>query len=282
MRKVFLIVSGILIVLSGVMFFYFSDCFNANEEKTISVLSYYGTIVEEKAPISLNLYSNKKDSELLYTQNATLSIYNENIHIEPVFKSIEIVGSAIYENGLYYNYELNVLFNTNEIYIKDAFCKISFPNKEYIFSLGTIEIIKIGDYEPLNLESIWGLSYDKPYLSLAGININLNDRYKMIEMVNIGTPFHVYPVNGNLNDTNEIKDIIDDYNYHYQSNGFLSLDGKNVLLIISYDEELYLANTFMLLRIDNKDYYLYNYNYLKSNDLDARSVLINEGVINAT
>ena len=287
MRKVYVISAVSILVIS--LFIILCNTFNGNnkEEVVYSVKTYYSYLATDEVDLSIRLYSTNDNSLLLYSKEAVVMLHDKKLENMILVNVTDIynIGTALYKNTTLYEYELIVNLKTDTLLIEECYIKITFPNNEYDFNIGKLEIKpKEYDYEFINFTNLYGVSDDE---LLKGIVCTIKNDRKcdiVITNISIGDSFFMYLNNSNKTEVNEssyINDYIDSNAIDISLSNplYINSDSNETFIIpIIYLEELYLYNFYMLIEMNGESSYFNNFIYIDSNDLNSISNYVSKGL----
>lgn len=287
MRKFIVIFSVFLLFVSILLIVFFVNKDNSIEEKTYSLKTSYAYLSDGEVEAVIKIYSNDKNSILKYADKAQVSLHDkseENVLSVDVIKSY-ISNNTIYKEETFYEYSLILKVNISNVKITECYMTLKFSNKAYTFYIGSLEIKEnIYKENKFKIVGLYGVS-SRDNISLAGIVLTIkNDEDKNIVINNIYIGEN-YQVLLNQENINSVKDssVIEDYYQNDQSitNFITFIKGETTTFIlpIKYLKNQYLNNCYMLFEIDNEIYYLSNYNYINSNDLEGLEIYLLKGLI---
>ena len=122
-------------------------------------------------------------------------------------------------------------------------------------------------------------------MTLSGIVITITnpfDEELRITNISIGDGYDVILNKKHfvsVSDSMIIEDYIQDYEKDSNHLIFKPNETKTYLLPIESTDDLYLCNCYLIINIHGTEYYLSNFTYIKTNDLDALSRYLSKGVI---
>ena len=287
MRKLILIFSVILVMFSVVLFLGFRKRNNDKEEVTYSIKTAYSYLSEGPLKFDVKIYSNLEDSLLNNCKEAQIHLHDqkEESVLTVNVNSVHITNNTMYIGEEYFEYTISLSVDIDMIKIPNCYMTITFTNKTYSFEIGSFEI-KPNDYAEniLKITNLYGVrKYDN--LTLAGIVITITNPFNdelRVTSVNIGDGYNVILNKKhfvNISDSLIFEDYIEEYE---TKSDYLMLkpnETKTYLLPIESSNDVFLCNCYMIFDLNGTEYYLSNFTYIKTNDLDALSRYLSKGVI---
>ena len=286
MRKLIVLFSGVILLLSLVLILFNSLKDNEEMEITYSVKTNYAYLSEGEISAVFKVYSNQIDSLLKYADKANTTLHNrnkENVITVSVVESY-VSNAAIYEGKELYEYSLKTLIDITDFEIDDCYMTLKFTHKSYIFYIGKLAVFKSNCLvNKLPIIDLYGLSSEDD-ISLSGVIVTLkNSKDKSVEIadISVGNDCDVkfYSEQISTKESTKIEDYIKEELVVGDSVRISSNDTKTLLILIDNKSDLYLSNSYIFMSIDGIRYYIENFNYINSNDLDGLSKYIKEGII---
>lgn len=286
MRKLIVLITVFVALLATALVLYFTFKSDEIEEKVYCVKTDYLYLSDGEVELDIKLYTNDEDTLIKYAKESNVYIHDKmeenlvKVDILDVYNS----SNTVYLGEMYYEYTVVISVKMTQLKIKECYLTMEFSGKGYKFNLGSIEL-KENKYEknPYKITNLYGLSsYDD--LSLKAIVITIkNDTNEEIKIkeASLGMDYNVI-----LNTSNEIEvsdeTKIEDYKYTLEDRYILieSNTTKTFILPVLGGENQ-LTNCYILLEINGQSYYISNFNFINSNDLEAVSKYIFEGIIYA-
>ena len=287
MKKFIIMVSTLIIIVTVFLFLFFNTEEKFINEKVYSIKTNYSYLSDGKVLIPIKLYSNNKNSLLKYANesNATLHDLNEENVV-----SIDVVESRIssvtyLEDENLYEYILKTEINITSLVIDDCYLSLKFSNNVFTFEIGRVEVEEKGqDFNNINITNLYGLSSEDD-ISLHGLVITFNNRSDTrmkISNIKIGSNYELLLNKNNvITPSDSLK--IEEYEYvSNESSDNLIIEGNSsttYLIPIKYTDDYFLYNCYLLIEIDGEKYYISNFDYINSNDLNRLIRYIEGGVI---
>lgn len=287
MKKIIIIASSVIVLITIFLILLFSFNDEILEEEIYSVKTNYSYLSDDNVTFSVKVYSNLKKSLLNYANNADVTLHDrkeENV-ISVIVTDCFISNASIYNEKELYEYNISIKVEITEFFIEDCYLSLKFSNKGYTFYIGKVEINKKEkDYKPLNITNLYGLSSENN-LSLSGLVISFNNKTDYnwyITKVFIGGNYVVLLDKENIVTVDEgIR--LEEYTFKEEnlSNNLVveTMQNKTYILPIKHLSDYYLYNCYLLLTINGEEYYISNFDYIKSNDLNSLSSYVFGGLI---
>ena len=255
-------------------------------EKTLSIKSQYAYLSDEKISFIIKVYSNLEDSLLMYANKANVKLHDraeENVVSVTVLDS-SLTNSTVLADEVFYEYSLNIEMDIDSLCIKECYMTLEFARKTFIFNVGSLDIsAKKSGYKQLKITNLYGLTKEDD-LSLSGYIITFNNTTNIswkITNISIGNVNEVI-----LNSANEVtvsdSNKMENYSYIETSSGAITVSAnksKTYILPVKNSGDLFLYNTYLLMEINNEKYYISNFNYVNSNDLNQLEKYLESGII---
>ena len=286
MRKLIVLFSGVVLLLSLFLILFNSLKDNEETEITYSIRTNYAYLSDGEISAVFKVYSNQIDSLLKYADKANVTLHNrnkENVVTVSVVESY-VSNTTIYKGKELYEYSLKTLIDITDFEIEDCYMTLKFTHKSYIFYIGKLEVIKSNCLvNKLPIIDLYGLSSEDD-ISLSGVIVTLkNSKDKSVEIadISVGNDCDVkfYSEQISTKESTKIEDYIKEELVVCDSVRISSNDTKTLLILIDNKSDLYLSNSYIFMSIDGIRYYIENFNYINSNDLDGLSKYIKEGII---
>lgn len=285
MKKIFLFIILISILSLFVVFFYNKYEYKNEKERIYSIASYYSYLSTDDTILNFSIFSNKDDSLIRYADKADAKIISDNSYLDVEIKDVNLKSSTQYNNELLYEYIINVAINSNDIILNDAYLVLEFDNIKYQVYLGVIEIEDFNLYNPVNYtpKIMYGLSFSEPYLSLGGIYLTLSDKEGYLMDISIGNSFKVSlneKYKALANDSNQIEDYTT-YIYNQEAmiyTTYLKKD-EGIIIPIYYHRDLFISNCYVLFLYEDVYYYIPNFIFIDTNDLNELKRVVRTGSI---
>ena len=290
MKKVMCVLSLVILVIVVLFVIYLKND-DSKYENVFSIKSSY-SFINNTESFNVKLYSSKEESLLLYGKEATVVLHDiddKNV-INCNVLNVNINDKVFYNDKYYYEYVYNLSVNISSLCLKECYLNIKFKNIEYDFFVGYFEIIEKEFHgELIGLNNLFGLTHDDFGKSLCAIVLSIKNKAEevmKIREVMIGSNYQIsltdeYVVESY--DSNDIYDYIPLYNKKMnQKNKEILIknnENKTLILPIKYIKDYYLSNTFLLLKINDKIYYIPNFTFIESNDLLVMKEYISTGMI---
>lgn len=261
---------------------------NSIEEITYTIKQTYNLYTDDK--LEVTVYSSKADALIYYAKEAEAYLINRKGTDTCKVKVIEskITDNILYQEEMLYVFSLVIDLKVSELVFLDAMLELHYESEIIRLTIGDIYCCKkLGEPLP-GVRELYGLAFEKPFLSLGAIYLkykNTSNEKQTFNSISLLSEHDIYLFNNvNINEeTNSINDIID-YDYHYQQEfvGFTVNPNQEVVLLlgITYEKELVLNQTPIIFSINEKKYYLDNFIYIKTNNLEALESLLYRGYIN--
>ena len=286
MKKLIALFSGVVLLLV-VFLAIFNSLDGKNEvENVYSVKTNHVYLSDGVINVVFKVYTNQETTLLKYTDNANVTLHDrskDNVLTVDVLESY-LSNVANYDGENLYEYSLNTQIDMTDFEIEDCYMSIRFTNKSYLFSVGRLEVVKSNCLvNNLSIINLYGLSSVND-ISLSGIVVSLkNTREQIVEIsnVNVGLSNSVKLYSGNIcvKESSKIEDYIKDDIEEVESVRILSGETKTLFITIDNEQNLYLCNSYIFFYIDGVKFYIENFNYINSNDLDSLSKYVKAGII---
>lgn len=284
--KKLLIIIGILLSLTSIfLIIFFSVSETSKEEVCYSVRENRSYLSKDDLTINIKVYDNLSDSLLLYSKESEAKLHDKNEEnvISVKVEDVYISSVTTYNDETFYEYNIKVSLNINYIYIEDCYLTLTFTNNVYSFNIGNLQIHENNYIEnELKITNLYGISSVND-LTLKALIITIkNDNNYDIDIKNmfVGSDLNVI-----LNDKNivEIKDdlYIENYECSMNNNGYIRVkakEEKTFIIPIINNTNLHLSNIFLTFDIKGESYYLSNFTYIKTNDLDSLKPYLFKGI----
>ena len=258
---------------------------NSIEEITYTIKQTYNL-----DKLEVTVYSSKADALIYYAKEAEAYLINRKGTDTCKVKVIEsmIMDNILYQEEMLYVFSLIIDLKVSELVFLDAMLELHYESAIIRLTIGDIYCCKkLG--EPLSgVRELYGLAFEKPFLSLGAIYLrykNTSNEKQTFNSITLLSGHNIYLFNNVIvnTETNSINDIID-YDYHYEKEfeGFTVNPNQEVVLLlgITYEKDLALNQTPIIVMINHKEYYIDNFIYLKTNNLEAVESLLYRGYIN--
>lgn len=266
-----------LISLTGAILIYFSFKYKANslDEDILTINKAY--FYNENTPLNVNFYSSSKESLLLDIKGleAYLNDKNDN-RFKVEIKEVNLDNYATYNNHIYYRYNVKIYLNASNIFLEEANLEVITVDKIIKFYIGNIYYYTSKGIKRLGgVSELYGLSFNNPFSSTAGVIIRLNGDLK-IKKVSIPNSFDLglKEINDYKEDTNQISSYL---NYQYKNNYSDIIDFKKdkyYLMLLHYDEDILYDAFPILIETDSDKYLIDNFRFIAINDLDLIAKLV--------
>lgn len=276
MKKVIIIFFS-LISLTGAILIYFSFKYKANslDEDILTINKAY--FYNENTPLNVNFYSSSKESLLLDIKGleAYLNDKKDN-RFKVEIKEVNLDNYATYNNHIYYRYNVKIYLNASNIFLEEANLEVITVDKIIKFYIGNIYYYASKGIKRLGgVSELYGLSFNNPFSSTAGVIIRLNGDLK-IKKVSIPNSFDLglKEINDYKEDTNQISSYL---NYQYKNNYSDIIDFKKdkyYLMLLHYDEDILYDAFPILIETDSDKYLIDNFRFIAINDLDLIAKLV--------
>lgn len=285
MRKVWILFSISLVLLATIFILFLQYRDKDIDEKTYCIKSNYVFLSDGEVALDVKLYTNDENSLLQYANESDAAIHDKS---EENYLSVDIsnvcnFANTYYRDELFYEYNVTIKAKINEFKVDDCYLTLNYDNKTYLFNIGSVEIREnVYEKNPYKIVNLYGVS-GRNDLTLKGIIISIkNDSLKTLKLtkVDIGTNSLVI-----LNDNNNVEvsesSKIDDYEYTTDSSLIVIESGetKTVILPINYKMNNQLTNCYLLLEINGNTYYVSNFNFINTNDLESMKNYLSLGYI---
>ena len=286
MRKLIILFSSVVILLSLFLVLFNSLKDEEQVEKTYSVRTNYAYLSDGEIHVVFKVYSNKLDSLLKYANQANVTLHNrnkENVITVSVVESY-LSDTTVYKGKELYEYSFKTLIDITDFIIEDCYMTAKFSNKSYIFYIGKFEVIKSNCLvNKLPIIDLYGLSSEDD-ISLSGILVTLkNSRDKSVDVSDIvvgnDCEIKVYSENVSPKEATKIDAYLDNEMDAVDSVRIGSKESKTILIEIDNKSELYFCNSYIFLTVDGVRFYIENFTYINSNDLDGLHKYIKEGIV---
>lgn len=261
---------------------------NSIEELTYTVKQTYNLFNDEK--LEIFVYSSKSDALIYYAKEADAYLINKNT--TDTFKvdiiDSKIINNIIYQTEMYYVFSLIIDLNINELTFLDAMLELHYESGIIRLMVGDIFCFNKPDKLLTGIRELYGLTFEKPFLSLGAIYLkfkNTTNEKQTINNIKLLSNHLIYLIdNKEINEEiNSISELVE-YDYLYLTE-FKEItinpnQEVNLLLGITYESNLILTKTPLIITINQIDYYVDNFTYLKTNDLAALEAVLYRGYIN--
>ena len=269
----FVLICSLLIVLTIIY-----NKKNVLKEEVLTIKRAY-FYTKDKNP-TFYLYSNTDDTFLYeYKDLETYLEGDDETVIRVDVEDVKNTNMVSYKDKIYYEYGISIKVNANDINIDNCTLKMSTDENNFVIKVGSLNYYDFRMYNELDgIESLYGLSFRDPFLSVGAVYLRLNS-----QDVEVGKAY--IPGQNELNILNikeEKKDAISvsEYlDYHYNEKEEVSEQEKNnqMLLLIDYRNDVLLDTFPLYLEIGNDYFYINAFSFLRSNDLDSVSYLVSSG-----
>lgn len=285
MKKILVFFALVITLLVFVLFFYNKYKYKEEKEKIYSVGSYYSFLSKDNAVLDVSIFSNKDDSLLKFAAKANAKIISDNSLLDVEIKDVNLKSSTVCNDKLLYEYNMSVIIESNDIILYDAYLVLEFDNTKYQVYLGVIEIEDFNLYNPIiyTPKTMYGLSFKEPFLSLGGIYLSFNDFDGYLSDILIGNTFKVSlneKYKAVASDSNLITDYISyDYAEANSKNTIYLKKDEGIIIPISYHEDLFISNCYILFLYEEVYYYIPNFVFIDTNDLNELKELLRIGSV---
>ena len=284
MRKLIILITAFVLLLATALILYFTFKSDNIDEKVFCVKTDYMYLSDGEVELDIKLYTNDEDSLIKYANEANVYIHDKMEENLVMVDILDVYNSTntVYVGEKFYEYTLIISFNITELTIKDCYLTMEFSEKGYKFNLGSVEI-KENKYEknPYKITNLYGLSSNND-LSLKAIVLTIkNDTDEQIKInkASLGLEYDVV-----VNKSNEVlvsdETKIEDYEYTLENRYILVESNTTKTFIMPIlNGQNQLTNCYILFEINGEFYYINNFNFINSNDLESSSKYIFEGII---
>lgn len=261
---------------------------NSIEELTYTVKQTYNLFNDEK--LEIIVYSSKSDALIYYAKEADAYLINKKT--TDTFKvdiiDSKIINNIIYQTEMYYVFSLIIDLNINELTFLDAMLELHYESGIIRLMVGDIFCFNKPDKLLTGIRELYGLTFEKPFLSLGAIYLkfkNTTNEKQTINNIKLLSNHLIYLIdNKEINEEiNSISELVEyDYLYltEFKEIAINPNQEVNLLLGITYESNLILTKTPLIITINQIDYYVDNFTYLKTNDLAALEAVLYRGYIN--
>ena len=223
---------------------------------------------------------------MLYAKEANTTLHDKD---ERNVLTVSVVDSYIssgttYMDEAFYEYIIKLKVDVSNVVVDECYLTLNYSNKSYSFNIGSFEVCENDREENiLKITDLYGLSSEKE-LSLKAIVLTITNESN--SGVYITDLFIGNGLRAILNEANvvEVSDdlVVEDYNFTLSNQERIKLNAnekKTIIIPINNDKKLYLSNCFITYKIGQKSYYLSNFTYIKSNDLNGLNPYLFKGKI---
>lgn len=242
------------------------------KEEYFTILESKSYVYEENRKMSFTIYSNKKNSLILYPDK---NIYNLTIDTYDV--ELTDVEFDVNKYGNYYLYHMTANMPEVPLTIEDSNATLSIHNNKYTLklNLGGLSIFDNNEYELLSYKDLYGVYSEIDGIKeLVGINLELTNEYSYLTSLKLGgfsygTLKYAIP-NIKLPQDIDILEYLPNYKIDKVEEEYtLALTSTTYFIPISYIDLKYTKVSYIILILDGHKYYIDQHQFsLKILDYD--------------